>query len=192
MTMIKPIACLFGVACFFAAGAAAARDTSHCEQEVTHHCVETTCPEFCDAVSEDGPSHAAAAAECKKSCTPEAWCKEVPLKGHGTPGHEELDDENRHELMACIAEEYDPDGAKTGRDTTVKWKESTAATYVKKVKSAHHDAPHAKPAAAPPPVAPAARGCACDVRQSAPTPGWLSLAGVALALGAVLRRRSRA
>ena len=135
------------------APAAQANKTSHCEAEVTADCVEESCPDFCEATVAEGEGHDAAAAACKKNCTAEAWCKGVPLKGHGVPGREALDDLNREELFACIAEENDPAGSESGRDTTTPWKKASTKTWDTKV----------APKAAPKPVTRGARGCGCEV-----------------------------
>jgi hypothetical protein len=166
------------------APAAQARKTSHCEAEITEYCVEESCPDFCEATVAEGEGHEAAAAACKKNCTAEAWCKGVPLKGHGAPGREELDDENREELFACIAEENDPDGSQTGRDTTTPWKKATTNTWDKKV----------APKAGPKPVTRGARGCGCEVvggDAAGASLGWLGLAGLAGLTAAVVGRARR-
>jgi hypothetical protein len=182
MTPIERMTGCLAAAILFVTPVAEARDPTHCESAVTQHCVDETCPAFCDVTTPAGAGHAAALAECVKACTPEGWCLEVPLAGHGPPGHEELDDESRHELIACIAEEYDADGSATGRDTSVPWQKSMAASFADRV----------KPATSPAPAAPEPEGPSdgCNISGGRPVqPRSLALLGAASVVAMLARRR---
>lgn len=89
--------------------------TKACEAAVPAFCMETTCSQFCEKVNQNmRRDKDKKIADCKAKCTANDMCKLKPIAG-ASGAETELDKQNRDQLIACIAQERDPSGEKSGR-----------------------------------------------------------------------------
>lgn len=104
--------------------------TAQCEREVPQHCMQVTCPLFCEASLKNRRNKEPLITKCKEECTLQKRCLLKPVAGNDDPQNRELDAQNRDQLFACVAEVRDPEGKKSGRRMTP-WRDLTTPSWEK-------------------------------------------------------------
>lgn len=103
--------------------------TTFCEREVPNYCIQTTCPQFCNAIRSKRLRES-----CNAGCTRTNRCQNRPIGlTNADATNVALDGQNREQLVACIAEKRDPSGSTTGRNMTP-WKDIRTASFNKAIR----------------------------------------------------------
>ncbi len=103
--------------------------TTYCEREVPNYCIQTTCPQFCNALRSKRQRDL-----CNAGCNKDNRCQNRPIRlSNADSTNEALDAQNRDMLIACIAEKRDPSGNQTGRRTTP-WKDIRTPSFTRAVR----------------------------------------------------------